>query len=73
MIQTMIRLNTYNGSGYRTNYVSAKNIARITEASTSSQWHGIRSIVRLFDGETLEVSETADWISAEVEKCSAQS
>ena len=58
----MIKLTTPNGPSIRTHYVSAKNISRITEAGASSQWHGIKTIVRCFDGETLEVSEEAAWI-----------
>ncbi len=60
----MIELTTPNSSGYITHYVASNNIARVTEASTSSQWHGIRAIVRLFDGDVLECSETADYIHA---------
>jgi hypothetical protein len=60
----MIRLTTpHSGAAH---YVSAKNIARITEAGVSSQWHGVRSIVRTFDGAVLECSETADDISRQV-------
>lgn len=58
----MIRLTCPNSSGYTTHYVAPANIARITEAGASSQWHGIRSYVRTFDGETLECNETADMI-----------
>ena len=64
----MICLTTPISSGYITHYVSAQNIARITEAGTSSQWHGIRSIVRLHDGGLLECSETADEIYKAVDK-----
>lgn len=59
----MITLTTPNSSGYTTHYVAKENIARITEAGTSSQWHGIRSYVKLFDGTTLECSETASYIA----------
>ena len=31
--------------------------AKVTEAGTSSQWHGIRAVVRLFDGSIIESSE----------------
>lgn len=62
----MIRLTTPNSSGYETHYVSPANIARITEAGVSSQWHGIRSFVRLFDGAVLECSEVASDISKQV-------
>lgn len=52
----MIKLTDYNG---RDHYLAPAAIARVTEAGVSSQWHGIRSIVRTFEGETLEVRESA--------------
>ena len=55
----MITLHTRTSSGCITHHVNPKAIARITEARPSSQWHGIRAIVKLFDGEILEVEETA--------------
>ncbi len=58
----MIKLTSSTSSGYITHLVAIDNIARITEAGTSCQWHGIRSYVRLFDGDTLECSETVDHI-----------
>ena len=64
----MIKLTTPTSSGSTTHYVAPYNICRITEAGASSQWHGIRSIVRLFDGTTLECSEGAGDIRAAVEK-----
>jgi hypothetical protein len=64
----MIKLRTPTSSGSTTHYVAPENICRITEAGASSQWHGIRSIVRLFDGTTLECSEDVEAIYAAVEK-----
>ncbi len=64
----MIRLTTPNSSGYVTHYVAPDNIARVTEASTNCQWHGIRAIVKLFDGTVLECSETAHDINAAITK-----
>jgi hypothetical protein len=55
----MIRLTTPTSSGYVEHYVAAQAILRVTEAGASSQWHGIRSIVRTSDGAVLECSETA--------------
>lgn len=63
----MIRLTSVTSSGYRTHYVNPENIARITEASASSQWHGIRTFVKLFDGETLECSEGINEVHALIE------
>lgn len=63
----MIRLTSPNSSGYTTHYLAPQAIARVTEAGTSSQWHGIRSIVRTFDGAVLECSETAHEINKAIE------
>lgn len=61
----MIRLSERNGQAH---YVAVLNIARGSEAGTSSQWHGIRSFVRTSDGQTIEATETADQIAALVTK-----
>jgi hypothetical protein len=63
----MLTLTTPNsGGGYTTHYVAPSAVARITEAGLSSQWHGIRSIVRLFDGSVIECSEVASDIRNQV-------
>lgn len=59
----MIELRGIDG---RKHYLAPSAIARVTEAGVSSQWHGVRSIVRTFDGETLEVSETPEEIARQV-------
>lgn len=59
----MIHITDFKG---QTHYLAAQNIARITEAGTSSQWHGIRAYVRTSDGETIEASETANEIGARI-------
>ena len=60
----MIRLyNPYSGT---VQYVSPHAIARVIEAGASSQWHGVRSYVKTFDGDTLECSETAHEINAAI-------
>lgn len=45
-------------------YVSSKSISCIEPASNSAAWHGVRSIVRLFDGRVLEVSENPEQVLA---------
>lgn len=40
-------------------FLSANAIASITEASDSSQWHGVRAVIKLFDGRTIECQESA--------------
>lgn len=57
----MIKLTDING---RSHYLVRDNIARITEAGVSSQWHGIRAFVKTHGGVTLEVQESADAIAA---------
>jgi hypothetical protein len=56
----MIVVTDING---RTIYLAPEAIASITEAGTSSQWHGIRAIVKTFDGQLLECRETAEQIA----------
>ncbi|MBB1599940.1 hypothetical protein [Variovorax sp. UMC13] len=56
----MIRITSHTGT---THYVAPAAIAEIVEAGASSQWHGIRSVVRLFDGRVIEASETAEQIA----------
>jgi hypothetical protein len=52
----MFKLTDSNG---RDVYLTSANVARIDEAGTSSQWHGIRSFVRLVDGDVIECQEDA--------------
>ncbi|MGO3542327.1 MAG: hypothetical protein ACTIOG_07470 [Pseudomonas helleri] len=53
----MIKLTNSNGYDL---YFAPDAIASVQEAGTSSQWHGICSIVRTFDGQVLEVRQRAD-------------
>lgn len=55
----MIRLTDINGL---THYLAPQTIASITEAGTSSQWHGIRAYVRTTDGKTIEACDRPDEI-----------
>ncbi len=50
----MIKLTDTKGNSH---FVAPSAIARVQEASTSSQWHGVCAIVHTFDGQTLEVRE----------------
>lgn len=40
-------------------YMAARNVASVNEAGQSSQWYGIRSIVRTFDGAVIECQQEA--------------
>ena len=59
----MIKLTTPTGT---TRYVAPTAIASIAEAGAGSQWHGIKSYVKLFDGTVIECRETAEEIAKEV-------
>lgn len=43
-------------------------IARVETAGTSSQWHGINSYVKTFDGKWLEARESASEIVKQLEE-----
>ena len=47
-------------------FLAPSAIAQIYEAGASSQWHGIRAYVKTFDGQTIEVRESASEIIAEI-------
>lgn len=59
----MIKITDYKG---RAHYVAPSAIAKISEACTSSQWHGIRCIVKCFDDSIIEAGDTADQIAAAI-------
>lgn len=60
----MIRITDINGA---THALHRDAIARLTEAGTSSRWHGIKTIVRLFDGKTIEAQEELSVIQQRVD------
>lgn len=60
----MIKLTDMDG---RAHYLHRDAIAKVTEAGTSSAWHGIRAYVKTFDGKILEVREYPAEIVAQVE------
>lgn len=59
----MIKLSDADGGVV---YLAPSAIAQIHQAGTSSQWHGIRSHIKTFDGKSLSVRESADEIAAAV-------
>ncbi|MBC3465014.1 hypothetical protein [Pseudomonas sp. RW10S2] len=59
----MINLTDNKG---RDHFVAPSAIARVQEAGTSSQWHGVCAIVHTFDGHVLEVRERAADIAGQV-------
>lgn len=66
----MIRLTDFNGQSH---FLATQNIARITEAGASGQWHGIRAYVRTTDGMTIEARNTADEIATMIAAASTDS
>ncbi|AIN57788.1 hypothetical protein [Pseudomonas soli] len=50
----------------RQHFLAPTAIARVQEAGTSSQWHGVCAIVHMFDGQVLEVRERAADIASQV-------
>lgn len=52
----MIKLTDSKG---RDHFLAPSAIARVQEAGTSSQWHGVCAIVHTFDSQVLEVRERA--------------
>lgn len=65
----MLKLTDING---RAVFVAASNVARVNVAGESSRWHGIRSIVKLFDGAVIECQQDADEVAALVEASKPQ-
>lgn len=65
----MIRLTTLNGTVSRH---EPHDIVAIAEPTASSGWHGVKAIVRLSNGERLEVIETPDEIEAAKSRAMAE-
>lgn len=47
----------------RSHYIAPGSILCVAETGPSSQWHGIRAIVKTMDGQTIEARETAKAIA----------
>lgn len=52
----------------RQHYLAPTAIARVQEAGTSSQWHGVCAIVHTFDSQVLEVRERAGDIVRQIKE-----
>lgn len=53
---------------WRRCYISQGAIAAVSEADAASQWRGIRSHIRMFDGRLIGARDTADEIVARMAK-----
>lgn len=62
----MIRLTAFDGQSH---WVAPAAVASVTEASASSQWHGVKAIVRLFDGTLIEAQDEAKRIAERIAAC----
>lgn len=65
----LIEITDFNGAKQ---YISAGAVEQITEAGASSQWHGIRSIVRLFNGKVIESQNTAYEVASMVKRAAQE-
>ena len=61
---TMINVQDING---RCHLLNTEAISRVTEAGASSQWHGVRTIIRMIDGSIIESRSTINEIGAQLE------
>jgi len=61
----MIELTLVDG---RRKYVAPSAIASVTETGASSQWHGIRAVVKLFDGTSVEVCDSAHEVMRAIQR-----
>lgn len=52
----------------RQHFLAPTAIARVQEAGTSSQWHGVCAIVHTFDSQVLEVRERAGDIVRQIKE-----
>lgn len=52
----------------RQHFLAPTAIARVQEAGTSSQWHGVCAIVHTFDGQVLEVRERSGDIVRQIKE-----
>lgn len=64
----MISITNYRGERV---LLAPSAIATVTQASPSSQWHGIRAYIKLFDGKVIESGDTIEHIQALLDKASA--
>lgn len=60
---TIINVQDING---RCHMVNTDAIARVTEAGASSQWHGVKTIIKFIDGSVIEARSTMNEISSQL-------
>lgn len=59
----MIRITDFSG---QVHWVAPTAVASVTETCASSQWHGIKAIVKLFDGTVIEALDEARRVAERV-------
>ena len=57
---SIINVQDING---RCHMVNTDAITRVSEAGASSQWHGVKTIIRLIDGSVIEARSTMNDLS----------
>lgn len=62
----MIKINAALSS--KSHYLAASAIAQISDTDAASQYRGIRSVIKTFDGDRIESNEPASVIAAQVDE-----
>lgn len=65
----MLKVIDHHGRSHRLN---PELISSVAETGTSSQWHGINSIIRMADGQVIEARTTVAEIDAQQARGGAQ-
>ena len=61
----MIEVTNFQGGAV---LISPSSIVTVTEAAASSQWHGIRSVIKLGNGAVIESSNTVQAIQKKLKE-----
>lgn len=59
----MVKIRDLSG---KTHALAPTAIAQLVEAGASASWHGIRTFVKLFDGTTIESTDTLNYIELQI-------
>lgn len=65
----MLSLRTTTGA---TILVNPNNIVSVTEAASSTKWHGIQTIISLSDGKVVESTDTIQYIKEQMNRPEGQ-
>lgn len=59
---------TVTDTNKQKHHLALEAIARVSEASLASRWHGVRTYIKTFDGAELMVLEDHEQIAAQIEE-----